>query len=36
MEKTIELKIIEPAVLLGVADLNVKLIEAAIPVTNIV
>tara|TARA_A100001037_G_C15150395_1_gene638834 strand:- start:1125 stop:2093 length:969 start_codon:yes stop_codon:yes gene_type:complete len=36
MEKTIELKIIEPAVLLGVADLNVKLIEAAIPVTIIV
>lgn len=35
MEKTIELKTIEPTALLGVADAHIKLIEAAIPATII-
>ena len=35
MEKTIELKTIEPTALLGVADSHIKLIEAAIPATII-
>ena len=36
MEKTIELKTIEPTALLGVADAHIKLIETAIPATIIV
>ncbi|HIB06050.1 MAG TPA: PhoH family protein [Candidatus Marinimicrobia bacterium] len=35
MEKTIELKTIEPTALLGVADAHIKLIESAIPATII-
>jgi len=35
MEKTIELKTLEPTALLGVADSHIKLIEAAIPITII-
>ncbi len=35
MEKTIELKTMEPTALLGVADAHIKLIESAIPTTII-
>ena len=35
MEKTIELKTMEPTALLGVADAHIKLIESAIPATII-
>ena len=35
MEKTIELKTIEPTALLGVADAHIKLIESAIPASII-
>jgi phosphate starvation-inducible PhoH-like protein len=36
MEKTIELKTMEPTALLGVADAHIKLIESSIPATIIV